>query len=366
MQTRRRAFLVPLVVAFVAGIVVAEDALKERLGATRACEGAILLVGEGKGAEAFRELLAACGFTVSLASREAARKAPPGEEVDLVVLLPVPIEGGIPVPPTGLPSFESLKGRRVLGMGLSGAACFEEGSLLISASQSWSHDTGPYPVRVPPSLQESPLANVLTEPCPVKGQRASDGGVYLSLHDTFGPLPGKGVYDDGEFPEGTIGIGRESMDGHHWTIAKQGDYVLWACDSSVDTLTQDGLRFFVNLCDALVKAPHEELRFSPKKYLEAGELEATLKGGYRQKYYVVPKNPGTVKVTLTWNGENTMLLRANLEAYQDGSADDGEQPLTATFTVGTGETGEEFEIELGSFDLPDGKSCDYRLVVELP
>lgn len=366
MQTQSCALLLPLMLGVLATVVAAEDKLKERLGATRACEGDISLVGEGKGAEAYRDLLAACGFTVSLASREQARKAPPADGVDLVILLPVPIEGGNPVPPTGLPSFESLKGRKVLAVGLSGAAVYEEGKLLIGASQSWSIDTGPYPIRIPKSIEDTPLAKVLTEPCLVKGQPASDGAVFLSSHDTFGPLPGRGVYDSGEFPEGTIGIGRESFDPHHWTIAKQGDYVLWACDSAVDTLSQDGLRLFVNLCDALVKAPHEELRFPPKKYIDAGEIEATINGGYRHKYYLVPKNPGTVKVTLTWEGENTMRLTAELEEYQDGCWDDGEQPLTATFTVGTGDVGEEVPIELGSFDLPEGKTCDYRLVVELP
>ena len=160
-----------------------------------------------------------------------------------------------------------------------------------------------------------------------------------------------------------MGIGLGPADAHHWAIARQGDYVLGGPGCPASSLTGDGERLFVNLCDALVRAPHEELGFPPKRFLELGETKGVLLGGHSEIFHVVAKAEGKIRVELSWKSENTISFYKYGPDMEDCDLKDGESPLVLEWEIRKDDVGAEYKLDLHSFDLPEATECPYVITV---
>ena len=74
-------------------------------------------------------------------------------------------------------------------------------------------------------------------------QRVYEGGGTLDNAAVFQGKKGT--------PKGVDLIGLEGTEGRHWTIARQGNYVIWGIDPDFDKITEAGAHLFLNLCFAM-------------------------------------------------------------------------------------------------------------------
>lgn len=337
--------------------------LPGRLGATRACEGQVLLVGPGDETGPYATLLGAAGFTVAERTLDARDLDEAIEAATLVVLAPgIPVRQVLPGGPKDR-TFERIRKKKIVAMGDGGANVLDGGDLLVGGSHCWTVVGSPAMVMLGRSLEKTPFASLLKGPCPIEAGVDEEGTAGLRLCNGHESGEHREAYDGGEFPAGTLGIGLGSADAHHWAIAKQGDYVLWGPGCPASSLTVDGERLFVNLCDAMVRASHEELVFPPKRFLEVGEMNGVLLGGHSEIYYVVARAEGKTRVELSWSSANTIHFYKYGPAMEDCDLEEGESPLVLEWEIRKGDVGTEYMLDIHSFDLTEGRECPYVINV---
>ncbi len=325
---------------------------------TRSSEGSILLLlldpGEGG---LLGDLLRETGFTVTVADAARLFDEVPVPEADLVLIPPASEERSVPWSRSGEPLFGRLRGRRVLAMGESGAEILGQGDLLVGNPNGWHGRRLPKEVALPRNLENGPFRRLLLEPSPIAVRRDAAGDAWVTIERGPGERDHVGIYDHGAFPHGTIGIGRERSDGHHWLVARQGNFTLWGADTPVESMTPEGVALLLNLCDALIQLPHEDLRWREYAVLSAGTAERVLRGGHRDHLEFVPHRPGRHTIRLEWEGPGTMTLLASDPAQRR----DGRSPLAFKWTAA--EAGDPIRFKVGSFDLPEGAQRAYTVTI---
>ncbi len=341
-----------------------ETGHRERLKLKHACEGSILVVGAEKDAKPYAELLGVAGFTVTVRAFDVPDLEEAAAKADLVVLAP-----GLPIPQQNRSqppdhTLEKLHAKRIVAMGESGANALDGLHLLIGGMSCWSVEGGPAQVAIPKGREGTPFASILESPCAIDAARDEEGWTEVTLCRAPGSCEHRESYDAGKFPEGTLGIGRSTQSLHHWGIAKQGDYLLWGPGCAAGALSFDGERLFVNVCDAMLHAKHEEVVFPAKTMLQVGKTSAKLIGGCRDKYCVVPKKAGKFRLQVRW--EASWALTALLFTPSDEGDDrkDGTSPLEMEWEVSTTDVDKEFRVEVMSYTLPEGEEVPYTLVLE--
>lgn len=315
----------------------------------------LLIYGDEENAKGFAELLGNSGLNCESLSQEQFNEETPGLK-DLVVALSCCKEarrGG-----WDSTFFDKVGNARVLAVGDSGASLLELKKLLIGNPHGWHGSRSPKIVVFPESVVNSPLGGILQQPNDLLGAEQKE--ISIEIHSGTGELEHTGIYDGGHFPEGTDGIGRESTDLHHWIISKQGNFVLWGANSTSGNLTDTGKKLFVNLCWFLAKLEPQQLIFPEKNYLAIGAYNCTLKGGWRDKYYFVAEKRGPLSIRLEWGGDNTMVLMTKRPLV---ARKDGKSPLTITHDITEDRIGQEFGIEVGSFSLSEGSTCEYQIII---
>ena len=246
---------------------------------------------------------------------------------------------------------------RVLVVGVNGARILGKMDLLIGDGHACHGAEAPVEVFVPNNVLTGPLADVFQTPYDFT--YAGHREIAIQLHAGSGKLHWVTIYDGGEFPRGTQGIGRQFDSLHHWVCAKQGNYALWGADSDAETLTEEGRALFVNLCHYLANAKSEPLLFPDKVYVSEGLYTGILVGGHRVKRYFVPREAGTVTFHLEWAGTNTMMLWVR-EPFQ---REDGCSPLELEVEIASEDIGVEKKLAIHSFSLPEGEQIRYELSV---
>ena len=254
--------------------------------------------------------------------------------------------------------FEFGKRGKVMAIGEAGAEAFGEMGLLIGNPNGWHGDSLPKDVYIPQGVLRGPLRAVFTEPFDFLYQKPSE--IRLRLCDGQGRLGHVGIYDGGTFPEGAVGIARETSDQHHWIVCSQGPYTLWGIDSFIGDLAEQGRALFVNLTWYLLNAPLEKARFPEKRFLSMGTNAGTLTGGGREIWYFMPEREGRVVFTLDWNESSTMMFHVR----EPFDRKDGQSPLVIRVDFSEGELGIPKRLTVGSFSLEEGRSCSYAIHVE--
>lgn len=322
------------------------------------CSGLVIVVSAEKGdAKPVAHVLSQAGFGADVADAGDRDLAALVKKADLVVVC------GKPGSPNrwSKEHFEILEGKKVLAVGPSGAKFLGLGGLLIGDPHGWIDQGLPKRVRVSSQLGDSAFKNILKEPYPIPASAfTSPEGILTLITDGSGGPTSTAIYDGGSFPKGTLGIGLEESDHHHWLIAKQGNYVLWGAGIHDRSLTPEGRALFLNLCTALIAAASEEVVFPEKKFLKLGEHAGTLKGGYRDIYYVTPPGSGTLRATLKWKRTHDMTLMTDIDRV------DGKSPLSTKWELSSSDLGKALRIEVCSFDLKDGEETPYTLTLTGP
>jgi len=312
----------------------------------------VVVVAAGKAnAKPMAQLMSQAGFQadpVDAGERDLALLV---KKADLVVVCGKP---GDPIQWTKQ-HYEALEGKKVLAVGSSGAKFLEHGGLLIGDPHGWHDQTIPKRVKVPASLADTPFKNLVKEPYPIAAE-----GFWTLVNDGTGGVASTAIYDGGSFPKGTLGIGLEESDLHHWLIAKQGDYVFWGTGVHEKSLTPEGKALFLNLCTALIACPSEPVVFPEKKFLKMGDNPGVLKGHHRDRTYIKPTATGTLRLTLKWDRPHDMMLMTDADRV------DGKSPLSTKWEITSGDLGKTLMVEVGSFDLAEGAETPYRLILSGP
>jgi len=253
--------------------------------------------------------------------------------------------------------FDKIGDARVLALGVPGGTLFGLKNLQIQRDCAW-HGSSQKRIIFPQSVLSGSFAAVLKSPHNLLGD--GDEASIMVIPESK-EVYHSGIYDCGQFPEGTYGIGREEKDLHHWIICMQGNYVLWGFDSLHSQLTEEGKQLFTNLCVYLANLEPQELLHPTKNFLDVGTHRGTLKGGWRDKYYFKTDKPGKMRIQLEWTKDTSMMLRQ--ASYYPRERKDGRSPLVIEHTISEKVVNRETEIEITSFRLPEGDTCEYTLTI---
>jgi Glycosyl hydrolase family 81 C-terminal domain len=131
--------------------------------------------------------------------------------------------------------FESYK---VVGMGYGAAELFGWMGLEINSGNCGAHTGSDEPLTVE-------LAEALKYPEAIPNP---DGALQVAAKPRA-PDGAFGVteFDDNQIPRRFERIAKWKNSWWHWPIARQGNYLLWGFDASVDQMTEAGKRLFVNV-----------------------------------------------------------------------------------------------------------------------
>lgn len=338
---------------FVAFIPLRHPQIAEASG-----EKVAIVYGEKENAEGFADLLRSADVDCQLfAKTDLDQSWEP--KVDLVVFLSCCEEEGSFRTHWDPSLLDRLGTARVLACGDSGAALLQTKRLLVGHPNGWHNSHSEKVVLFPEEVIQSPVGKILSHPYDLIGNATGD--YSITIHSGVPLLIHIGIYDGGHFPKGTLGIGREAGDYHHWIISKQGNYVLWGAESHISNLTSDGKKLFVNLCSYLTHAEPEELIFPEKVYLSDGIHEGVLRGGWNDQYYYAIKEAGNLTFRLEWDNEVRFMMMTHGPASERV---DGQSPLQITHELGKYDVDEELRLRITSFQLPEGEECPYRLTID--
>jgi hypothetical protein len=264
---------------------------------------------------------------------------------------------------------DRLGAARVLACGDSGGQLFMQKKLLVSRDHAVHWETNSAAAvfndqrtaAVYQDLLERPNV-VETEPRP-RGLRRLAGPELQHVRLQQPDTPERnnlGIYDGGAFPDGSVGIARVDGGGHHWLICQQGNYTLWGASARAAEMTREAKHLWANLAWQLAHAKPAPLVVPPKEYIDDAHA-ATLKGGWRGKYFHAIEQMGEVTVRLEWEGDEQFMLlcRGPFVRRMDGGS-----PLEVTFPVNAFLVGNELEIQVAAFALEEGAECPYELTVE--
>jgi hypothetical protein len=256
---------------------------------------------------------------------------------------------------------------RVVACGNTGASLLQTKALLIGHPNGAHWSNQPAMAQVARSKLNGPLVSLLDKPHQLQTRDDEPAKFTLAEGVTGGADPYEpsqtqhiGIYDSGTFPEGTQGIARMDGEDHHWVICRQGNYTLWGVDSMVAEMTDDGRKLLANLCWHLAHAAPEPLVFPEKRFVE-DSVEGKLLGRSRGEFYHELARTGRLTIRLTWKGDNTMMLMTH-QAFTQRV--DGASPLTITYPVNDAMQGRHVEIDVTSFDLPEGAECAYEVTLD--
>ena len=324
----RTTLLLGVLLSGLAAALAAPGAVEPRAGG--ATNKTVLFVyGDATNAAAFADLLKAAGLTCrTLPQTEipdqahAVERPPDLPAADLVVFLACCRGGWSAGQAWYAGLLEGLGTARVLACGNSGAALLQTRHLLIGHPNGWHGLDAPKVVLFPRDVVANAEGEILRRPHDLLGAARDD--MAVEIHAGTNALEHVGIYDNGRFPEGTVGLGREPADRHHWIICRQGNYALWGADSRYEALTEDGRALFANLCWYLAHLPPQELAWPQKEFLKPGVHEAVLRGGARHQYFLALQKPGPLRLGLEWKGTNVMMFMPHDPLVKRG---DGRSPL---------------------------------------
>jgi hypothetical protein len=330
----------------------------EMAGADKSPKQVLLVYGDRSNALAFASLLLDVDLRCRMRSQDAfATSSASG--ADLVVVLSC-CQGGWGQPPVwnGSP-LDRLGDARVLACGDAGASLLQTKKLLIGHPHG-AHWTGSrVAATIPAAVLHGEARRLVEVPHDISVGEAEELSITLQVADSVGEHIG--IFDGGEFPSGTQGVGRINGERHHWLIASQGNYTLWGAGTRARDLTNIGQKLFANLCWRLAHAKPEPLIFPEKELVDEGLHRGTLTGGGREERYLSIDRTGRLVIRLEWRSAAMMMLMTH-DAHTQRV--DGRSPLEIAFDVAENMRGRELQIEVGSFQLREGEKCPFDLTID--